>query len=544
MADGDDDLWDTLNLQPGASVDEVGRAFRELSKVYHPDKNSATGGEAAFRRVHRAYQVLSNETYRGFYEKYGLPGVRLAEMASDDGAEGQVALNDDRVKDLESRVRRLVRKHEELRAQRLLGLNGSFLLSSAATPATPASIFNRRFRLHYSALSYAVQVQLSERFKVSIGCASHVQSSSGSGAAKLMLAANTSVVPGTNVRTMLNVTGSSPEAELSVLRSLSPNCTVQQKLGFSRDGRHFSLQLSPWLSRTLRGGLTWNFSGDPSLSFFLNKTSLSCGHSVRFFTDLQPGVGEVGFRFKYKPVKGFSLKLSPTVARQGPGLQMTCSKASRDGLTKLHWALNVRLRGLGLRLTICRCGLRFVLPLEIWAESDGPLPASELAMAATLWAAAPFVISLLRQGWLFLSNLNSDQGSDSSAKDAKDDLAVQQEAAGQRALLAEEAARRRKEEEAVNGLMILSATYGAAIQTPAEALGRRSDGVGKRVDVTPCLMARVKNSSLQLSDAPKSRLLGFGPTEAGDAAVLEIHYQFGGRSYTQSFGEHEVVMLP
>ncbi|CAL1141370.1 unnamed protein product [Cladocopium goreaui] len=105
MADDEYDLWDTLHLQPGATLDEVRVAFRELSRVYHPDKRNgarterAEGENAAFVRVHRAYRILSDEALRGFYEKYGLSGVRLAESLSDEeGAEGAVSLIDDRLK--------------------------------------------------------------------------------------------------------------------------------------------------------------------------------------------------------------------------------------------------------------------------------------------------------------------------------------------------------------------------------------------------------------------------------------------------------------
>ncbi|CAE8642655.1 unnamed protein product, partial [Polarella glacialis] len=155
MADDEGNLWDALNLQPGASVDDVRLAFRELSRIYHPDKHvgssssgsteTGAGGErAAFQKVHRAYRILSDDVLRNFYDRYGLPGIRLTESLSDDEGEVQgngslgskndhaLSLPEDRLKDLESRVQRLVQKHEELRSQRLLGLNGSFTLSLAA----------------------------------------------------------------------------------------------------------------------------------------------------------------------------------------------------------------------------------------------------------------------------------------------------------------------------------------------------------------------------------------------------------------------------
>eukprot|EP00435_Cladocopium_sp_Y103_P027322 s2_g6.t1 len=445
------------------------------------------------------------------------------------------------LKDLELRVRRLVRKHEELRAQRLLALNGSFLLSLSAAPVVNGNTFRRRFRLHYSALSHSVQIRLSERFCLTVGGASHVQSSSGAGAAKLMLAANTSVIPGTNVRTSLNVTGTSPDCELSVSRSLSPHCFVQQKLGLSRDGRYLSLMMSPWLSRTIRGSLMGTFSSDPSLSFSLVKSSLRSGHRARVFCDLQPDSGEVGVMFKYKPVKGFSLKLCPTLSRQGLGLQLTCTKASRDTLSKLHWALQVRHASLGLRLTLCRCGLRFVVPLELWSEASGPLCAPDLALALAIWAVPPFILSVLRGGWLAVRGWVKDlwpKESPPSATNGSSD--VQQDVSAQRHVLSPEAAKRRREEEAINGLVILEAHYGGN----AGDGGNGNGPAGPEIDVTECLMARVRQSQLQLSNTPKSTLLGFGRHEAGVAARLTIQYRFGGQIYTRSFGETDVVILP
>ncbi|CAE7667629.1 unnamed protein product [Symbiodinium pilosum] len=551
MADGDYDLWDTLNLQPGASVDEVRVAFRELSRLYHPDKHAAGGeGEnAAFVRVHRAYRILSDEALRGFYEKYGLSGVRLAENLSDDegAARGEgLSVPDDRLKDLEVRVQRLVRKHEELRAQRLLSLNGSFLLSVAAT-AKPGTPLKRRFRLQYTALSHSVQIHLSERFRLSVGCASHVQSSSGAGAAKLMLAASTTVAPGTNIRASCNVTGSSADAELSVVRSLSPHCTVRQQLGFSRDGRYLALNFSPWLTRTLRGGLTGTFSSDPSLSLNLVKTSLSCGHSAKMFVELQPGAGELGCTFKYKPVKGFSMKVSPTLSRQGAALQFICTKASADALTKLHWALHVRAHGLALRLTFYRCGLRFVLPLELWSEASGPVPATELGLAVLFWAAPPFLLRLLHTGIGLVSKQISKVWAapkSNTPKASCTEDAQQAENGHQRAFLAGEAARRRKDEEDINGLVILAAHYG-----PGSALqnGMSNQGLSQArgvIDVTNCLMAKVRDSRLQISSAPKSTLLGFGQCQEDSAdPVLHIRYRFGGNVFSRSFGERDVAEM-
>jgi curved DNA-binding protein CbpA len=47
--------WEVLRLAPGASLDEVRRAFRQRALETHPD----TGGDdASFRAVRRAYERL------------------------------------------------------------------------------------------------------------------------------------------------------------------------------------------------------------------------------------------------------------------------------------------------------------------------------------------------------------------------------------------------------------------------------------------------------------------------------------------------------
>jgi DnaJ-domain-containing protein 1 len=51
------EAYRTLGLDPGASQAAVKRAYRERVKDVHPD--AETGDEEAFKRVKRAYEVLS-----------------------------------------------------------------------------------------------------------------------------------------------------------------------------------------------------------------------------------------------------------------------------------------------------------------------------------------------------------------------------------------------------------------------------------------------------------------------------------------------------
>ncbi|XP_077637947.1 dnaJ homolog subfamily C member 27 [Lonchura striata] len=52
------DSWDVLGLKPGASREEVSRAYRRLAVLLHPDKCAAPGSEDAFKALGSARAAL------------------------------------------------------------------------------------------------------------------------------------------------------------------------------------------------------------------------------------------------------------------------------------------------------------------------------------------------------------------------------------------------------------------------------------------------------------------------------------------------------
>ncbi len=59
-----------LQVEPGATDQELRQAFRGLSKRYHPDTTCLPAGEAeaAFRQLRQAYAVLSDPAARRIYD--------------------------------------------------------------------------------------------------------------------------------------------------------------------------------------------------------------------------------------------------------------------------------------------------------------------------------------------------------------------------------------------------------------------------------------------------------------------------------------------
>ena len=62
--------YSLLGLHPGASVIDIRRAYRELSKLYHPDTTELTANiaTAKFQQINTAYATLCNPERRLSYD--------------------------------------------------------------------------------------------------------------------------------------------------------------------------------------------------------------------------------------------------------------------------------------------------------------------------------------------------------------------------------------------------------------------------------------------------------------------------------------------
>jgi curved DNA-binding protein CbpA len=62
--------YDVLGLHPAASVVDIRRSYRRLSKKYHPDTTKLTSSVATskFQRLNEAYATLSSPERRSLYD--------------------------------------------------------------------------------------------------------------------------------------------------------------------------------------------------------------------------------------------------------------------------------------------------------------------------------------------------------------------------------------------------------------------------------------------------------------------------------------------
>lgn len=69
------DYYEVLGLSKGASDDEIKKAYRKLSKKYHPDINKDADAETKFKELTEAYEVLSDPQKKAAYDQYGHAGT-------------------------------------------------------------------------------------------------------------------------------------------------------------------------------------------------------------------------------------------------------------------------------------------------------------------------------------------------------------------------------------------------------------------------------------------------------------------------------------
>ncbi len=86
------DYYETLGVKRAASPEDIKLAFRKLARVHHPDvAKNKVAGEAKFKEINEAYEVLSDPEKRRRYDELGADwqdGGR-GPFASGDGSRGR-----------------------------------------------------------------------------------------------------------------------------------------------------------------------------------------------------------------------------------------------------------------------------------------------------------------------------------------------------------------------------------------------------------------------------------------------------------------------
>lgn len=64
-------LYDILELDQSANLNDIKKAYYRLALIYHPDKNNDSNAEQKFKDISLAYNILSDPEKRKQYDMYG-----------------------------------------------------------------------------------------------------------------------------------------------------------------------------------------------------------------------------------------------------------------------------------------------------------------------------------------------------------------------------------------------------------------------------------------------------------------------------------------
>src|SRR5436190_15288203 len=82
------DYYEALGVSKTASADEIRKAYKKLSRKYHPDANKDKDAPERFKQVQEAFDVLGDTEKRQQYDRFGkaFPGGQFPGGA---GRQGQ-----------------------------------------------------------------------------------------------------------------------------------------------------------------------------------------------------------------------------------------------------------------------------------------------------------------------------------------------------------------------------------------------------------------------------------------------------------------------
>ena len=70
------DYYEILDVDRKASKEDLKRAYRRMARQYHPDVNKDATASERFKEINEAYEVLSNDSTRATYDRFGHAGVQ------------------------------------------------------------------------------------------------------------------------------------------------------------------------------------------------------------------------------------------------------------------------------------------------------------------------------------------------------------------------------------------------------------------------------------------------------------------------------------
>uniref|UniRef100_A0A182MMY3 J domain-containing protein n=1 Tax=Anopheles culicifacies TaxID=139723 RepID=A0A182MMY3_9DIPT len=180
----EEDYYATLNLPRSATQEEISKAYRNLSRIFHPDKHgngeNKQKAELMFNRTKKAYEVLSDPHQRAIYDSLGVKGLET---------EGwEIVHRTKTPNEIREEYERLAQEREERRLQQKTNPRGNISVHINAT-----DFFSRYDDDYYDtgllpsievsgmSMSQSIEAPLSRTEIATLSGSLHLQNGVGSG---------------------------------------------------------------------------------------------------------------------------------------------------------------------------------------------------------------------------------------------------------------------------------------------------------------------------------------------------------------------------
>lgn len=497
--DGGEDYYALLNVRRDTSAQQIRAAFHRLSLRFHPDK---TGRELdIFPRIQRAYEVLTSQSSRRIYDKYGESGLQ------------QLTLRPKSQADLESQWRELVQKEQQSTLDALVGSKSNITLSwRAGLRPSPWAMLTSLYAGH--SFHVPLQLHLPTILPPEVGTT------------VLEVSAHALAVPSAPAHALHQ-----PSFQVQLRHTYSPAATFAVGISpLSRDWFTVTNLVhaasSSFAQIELHSGsptvvLGTRFNAKASCYSKFDGNGVAIGLKGNGWT-VESGV--LYLKATYKRIyRTVTFRIAGTILPGGYDLGFGMSKMFGQARAGIGWGLGAK--GVRINLSWSRLGQKLTLPIVFVDHPDlHDLSLLFLLPLTSIFLGERYILAPRRRRIHKQERERQRLALKGVTLQRKQAAEQTMQAVGPSVLSAQQAQRK------AGGLYIHSAIYG----TDAE-----------QADVTLAMMALVDCNQLAIpSGVHKYRLIGFYDPAPYEKKKLRVEYEFHGRRARVTVGDEEGLVIP
>ncbi|XP_065676509.1 dnaJ homolog subfamily C member 11-like [Hydra vulgaris] len=534
------DYYAILNIKKDANEEEIKAAYHRMCVIYHPDKHQDPKNQqiavSIFNKIHKAYEVLSNQQKRLIYNLYGQKGLDAGWEVIERIRTPQEILQE---------YERLQNEAEKRRIEQHTNPNGTTTLMIDATDLfknnevsddpfyTDESSLFPNIEIKEMSISQSIEAPLTKDTTAILSGTLQNVNGIGTGSVNCMLRRTFS--PKSFGEFELGV-GDSTSIRLKGYHNLGKKMAGNLSLNLAFRQSMLSAGVQAMISRQLTnhttGYVTWTGGFLSSMSSMVVRNTEKYHASAQLQLNLKNPFAMIAYTHKFN--EDTKAKIRIKCGFLGLHLLYGCEHKVTS-LSKLGAYISIgNASGVSLEIRLHRHTQTFNFPIllsEVFSTS-----------AVFYGTITPIVVYFTVRAFVIrpiLKRQNEKNWKDNCEKFSKLVAEKKQEALDAISLMMGVYQRNVSQEEQRRGLIITSAWYGKFTSDFS-----CNATLSQLTNVTIPVQCLVRDSKLILTDATKSQLNGFYDPCPGEDKYLKISYEFRDAVHEAVFNDTEHVRIP